>query len=757
MLGTFGVVNLDLDNSKSLPDELEYSPDTYTTGDEATAVIDASNVKFPIHKGNFGGKVIKEILHHNLLKAVPHLKALGPNFWLYTIDSSGNCNYRWDRHQPLPGGWEKEIDVGAWSVVRNASAVKPGLASKLSINYWDGSDYRHSLCVDKKFGDSYSYVIYLMRDAANRIVGRSNLHFTRFDIKIDPNVPFVSPRDCEWQVFTAISKARKTIFSVWLTADRRLRVKFFDESGAYEMPLSSPLPPGVWNGIEIQYQLNSAYGTAACFLNGTRFAMRKGLFTLNENRNNISQLRFGAVKGIKTSGRISMDALRLDDKYIGIKPAAVDQYEVGSDFELNAITIDDFLQAVEAAGVMPMIQVPMYPPADALSRNLISTPQWSADFVEYVNGTADKDFAQKAADLDFTHKTPSDNWANLRAARGRVKPYNVTWWQMSCEPYWVQAWPQDKPQLYADACYRHIKAMKAVDPGIKCAVHATPHPGWTESVLKANRYTLDMICIMHDYAREGDVAYEDQIPRLLGLPSALEQKKQTPWLRRHSEMRREIDLHLHGRPDRNEIPTIMDEHGFMIVYPPGSGDEMGYAMFRLAYRMETIERCGPTAWDGDWLLLTDRKFTYGVIADGTLTPSYWAYRMFGEHYRDMSLAVNVSSPLYTITEEQTEKRYISPYISCYAAKSSEDGSISIMVINRHPQAAIPVNIVLENYGVVAETAEVYTLGGPGIGPMDDNSEESRNIVPQKRSITVGKKFIFLPDPVSISIIVVTPK
>ena len=154
--------------------------------------------------------------------------------------------------------------------------------------------------------------------------------------------------------------------------------------------------------------------------------------------------------------------------------------------------------------------------------------------------------------------------------------------------------------------------------------------------------------------------------------------------------------------------------------------------------------------------MTDRKYTYGVIADGTLTPSYWLYRMLNEHYGDQSLLVQVSSPQYTITTRGSKESLVSPYISCYAAKSSEDGSISIMVINRHTRDSIPVNIVLKNYGAVAGRAEVYTLGGGGKGPMEDNAANPHNIVPQARSMEVSEKFLFLPDPVSVNIIVIKP-
>ncbi len=60
--------------------------------------------------------------------------------------------------------------------------------------------------------------------------------------------------------------------------------------------------------------------------------------------------------------------------------------------------------------------------------------------VEYLVGTADADYLAKSKTLDWNHQTPTDNWANLRAARGRVLPYPEKYFEIGNEPYYGGYW-----------------------------------------------------------------------------------------------------------------------------------------------------------------------------------------------------------------------------------------------------------------------------------------------------------------------------
>ncbi|MFH1550611.1 MAG: hypothetical protein ABIH04_08640 [Planctomycetota bacterium] len=724
-------------------------------GSQASAVIDADSIKYPVVKGNFGGKLMKEVRHRSMIENLPNLKKLTPGFWIYTIDTHTESKYRWDLHEPLPGG--RESDGGLWTAARNVTAISVSGDNEVGVNYWHGSDSRHSVYLVKNAGDASAELAYLMRNESGQNISRSDLHYIRLDLKIDDDVPFVSPQGDEWQLVRAQSVTWSDLYRAWLTPDRRLRVVFYTDDGDVEMPLSQPLSTGGWHTIEFRYDLNSSDATVACYVNGAETGRNEHRSTRSDNKNNISRFRFGALTetGINASGKIHLDALRFSDTYIGQDPGPLSEYPDGSDFENNPITVDDFLHAVEETEIIPAIQVPMYAPGDSMDRDELTTAQWSEDFVEYVNGRADPDYTDKAAALDYTHQTPGDNWANLRAARGRVEPYDVIYWFMASEPYWVERWPKDQPHLYADACLAHITAMKTVDPNIKCAVHSYFAPGWTETVLATNHDTLDLVCLQHDYAREGSVSLSDQIPRLLGIASSTSISTGNPWVWQHNHIRNQINEHLGDRPDKDGILTIMDEHGFFVTYGTGTGDDLGHGLFRLAYRLETIEHGGPAAADGDWLVMTEDDFKYGVIGGGDLTPSYWAYRLFYEHFCDRYLDISVNSPTYTISDRYLTPLYTAPYISCYASKASDENKLSIIVINRHTDETIPIGITLNNLPFPANRATVYTLGGNGMGPLEDNEDDPNHIVPRQSGIDITTEgFTFQAEAVSISVIVI---
>ena len=727
--------------------------DTGRISDEpfASVSIDAGRVRYPVIKGNFGGKIMKESRYSSIMQSLAALKKLAPGFWIYTIDSGPDSRYRWDTHRPLPGGSEEK--GVQFSVLGNVMAVNKSGKGKIAIDYWDSTDLRHSVYVEKYAGEKDTSLLYLMRDKAGKSIARSDIHYARFDVRIDSDKPFVSPDGDEWELARARSKTWSNLYHIWITRERRLRVRFFSDDGKFDLPLSAALSIGKWHTIEIRYDVNSSDATAVCCLNGRQVGRKDHIKTTGK-KNNIGRFRFGAVSGTGASGKIHIDALRFSDSEIGREPGLLKNYPGGTDFDNNAMTIDDFLHAAEEAGFTPVMQAPMYPPGDRIKRDEYSSAQWNADLVEYVNGQADPDYTEKAARLDFTHETPEDNWANLRAARGRTRPYGVKHWLMGSEPYWAEGWPKDG-KAYARACLKHIEHMKATDPDILCAVHLCGSRDWDKAVLIINHEALDFICVRHDYAREGGRDLSKQIGRLLGIPCAVSIKTGKPWIIQHTNTRKLINRYLADRADRKDIPTVMDEHGYMIVYPPGRGDSLAYGLFRIAYRMETIERCGPTAWDGDWLVHTDYGYRYGVVGSGELTPSYWAYRLFNEHFRDEYLGIVVDSTRYIIRDKNNNSNYTAPHISCYASRSGEDGSLSIIIINRHMNKAASVEINLKNFEPESDRATVHTLGGNGVKPLDDNETDPNNIVPRRSEISVSQTgFKFSAEAVSMSVIVI---
>ena len=715
--------------------------------------IDASLVRYPINKGNFGGKILKELDAYSLYKNWQNLKALTPGFWIWAQASPGS-NYRWDTHSPVAGGHEAawrtfEVNFpGAYLMVEAPSAA--------GTEYWQATDIRHCAYVNKVAGASRAYLGYLFRDATGAAAGRNDACYTRFDFKVDADTPFTSPDGDPWCLAGVQSSVSRTNFKVYITQDLHIYVVVYSNTTANpatqtKLKDSAPFTRSQWHTVEVYYKPGVASSAAAYYLDGVCQDVVTGLDTSTSFNADAKNFMFGCLGGTNAAGKVYIDAVRMNGAYIGTDPGDPRNFIDAVTFDYSPITVDDFLYYAEKAGVTPVLQAALYPPNTGHD---YMTPQFNADFVEYVNGAADADYAGKAKTLDFTHNTPSDNWANLRAARGHVDPYNVKYFTMGNEPYWSEEWPKDNPSLYANACYEHIVAMKAVDPTIKAGVFMYNGIDWNKIVLTTNKDVLDWVCIQHDYSYEQGVAVQNQIPRLLGISAARSLTTGRPYISGHADSRAAINQYLAGRNDRDTIITAQDEHGFNIIYGPGTGGDLGYGIYRLGYRLETIEQAGPDVWDGDFLLINDRKYTYGIIGSDSLTPSYWACRLFYDHFGSRYLNVPVSSPTYIISSYITgAPLYTTPYISAYASLDDTGAIMKIIVINRSTDTTTPVNFRLRNFATTATAARVFTVGGAGKKATDNNLSDPSNVTIHESQIPLsGTSFTFNAEPLSMNAI-----
>jgi hypothetical protein len=722
--------------------------------DSASVTIDAASVRHAVNKGNFGGKIMKELDVASLFSNLPYLKQITPGFWTWT-QLGPKSNYRWDLHIPMAGGYE--VDWGSFGFLTTGAYPWADGSSTVQVEYWQATDFRHSAAINKVAGTSAAAAVYAFRAATGtNAVGRTDVFYTRFDFKVDADTPFKSPADDPWCLASEDSSASHINWRVYLTEDMRVNVVAYGGTAnslytPNKMRTSNAFTRGQWHTLEIYYKTASKEGAAAYYLDGVRQDLLVGLDTSTTANPDACKFMFGCASGKNAAGKVYIDAVRWHNTYVGTDPGDPNKFLGALTFDLSPITVDDFLYVAAQAGATPVLQVAVFPPNTGHD---YMTPQFSADFVQYVNGTADVDYVAKAKTLDFTHSTPTDNWANLRAARGHVAPYNVKYFTMGNEPYWAEAWPRDNPGLYADTCYQHITKMKAVDPTIAVAVFMYAGGTWDQAVLTKNKDVLDWVCIQHDYSYEMGVDLQNQIPRLLGISAATSLSTKKPYISGHADSRAKLSQYLAGRADLDTMITSQDEHGFCGIYLPGTGGDLGYAIYRLGWRLETIEQGGPYAWDSDWSLITGRRYVYGVITDTPPTPSYWAYRLFYDHFGSSYLNTTTESPKYIIPSYRTgTPLFETPYISAYASLDSSGSVMKIIVINRSMDKTFPVNFTLKNFTVGASAAKVFTLGGMGKKVTDGNLSDPSNVIIRASQMPVsGPAFTYNAEPLSMTAI-----
>ncbi|MBI2335573.1 MAG: hypothetical protein HYU97_02285 [Deltaproteobacteria bacterium] len=341
-------------------------------------------------------------------------------------------------------------------------------------------------------------------------------------------------------------------------------------------------------------------------------------------------------------------------------------------FDGNHATIDDFLKFAQMAKLTPVIQIPLTPGLEygtpALPGTTFGwdTPQYWADLLEYMNGTADADYKNKQ--FDFTHNTPTDNWANLRAQRGHFRPWNVKYIEVGNEPYYT-GWNQNNNWAgYAQKWAHQALLLKEVDPNIQLGLPGRRGWGtqdiWSVAIpiIQAESPIpyIDFLAV-HHYTKiynVGGMSYSeaDQLHWYLGAPAGWrtlnrpDAEAGRPVLREVELAQQAIDQYF--AEDEVKPFVALTEYGFewkQYSYYDSTKSQWVYVGNTFADAFQRISALGEMARLGaklghTFVLDSDQKFVYGVIGDNDasvvgrlLTPSYWAFTYFARGLSNQAL------------------------------------------------------------------------------------------------------------------------
>jgi len=141
--------------------------------------------------------------------------------------------------------------------------------------------------------------------------------------------------------------------------------------------------------------------------------------------------------------------------------------------EDNDFGIDEFLAFCRRIDTEPLVVVNtgLGPVGDA------------AELVEYVNGS------------------PKTAWGARRARAGHPEPYGVRWWGVGNEMYGNWQLGNVAVERYAIRHNAFVRAMKAVDPGIKIVGVGAPGK-WNDVVLPRSAGAMDLLSA-HHYTQRG--------------------------------------------------------------------------------------------------------------------------------------------------------------------------------------------------------------------------------------------------------------
>jgi len=149
-------------------------------------------------------------------------------------------------------------------------------------------------------------------------------------------------------------------------------------------------------------------------------------------------------------------------------------------YDSHEIGTDEFIALCREVGAEPWITI-----------NLAwSTPEESAQWVEYCNGTPDSEYGK------------------IRAERGFKEPYNVRFWSLGNEMGYVHMEGPHGPKEYAALAEKHVDAMVKVTPGLEfCSSGPYPNKNWVENSAAPLSEKVPYISLHHYSAPRGGYHY----------------------------------------------------------------------------------------------------------------------------------------------------------------------------------------------------------------------------------------------------------
>lgn len=257
----------------------------------------------------------------------------------------------------------------------------------------------------------------------------------------------------------------------------------------------------------------------------------------------------------------------------------------------------------------------------------------------------------------------------------KKRGYDIPYWEVGDEQWGWWARGHTEPGKYADRFVEFVKAMKAVDPGIKIAANVRPLDdveGWTHQLLKNAGEYIDMVTFTFYPLTSGVNEDEDTL-----FASIERFRKEYNTIR--SVLRETLPA---AKADTMWIIPV--GYNSVNIYPGPITVSIANALW-VADMLGTMSELG-VQMACYWAIhnaYPPRGGDYGVLtSDGTNTPnySYYPFKMFTRHYGD------------TVVKSKSDDGRL----SVYASKSGKD-SLSIVLINKDKSASKNARISIKDF------------------------------------------------------------
>jgi len=339
--------------------------------------------------------------------------------------------------------------------------------------------------------------------------------------------------------------------------------------------------------------------------------------------------------------------------------------------EYNHVGTDEFMAFCEAVGCEPMICVN--------AGN--GTPAEAAQWVEYCNGPIESKFG------------------GLRARNGHPQPYNVRYWEIGNELYGKWQVGHCSATEYADRYRRFVEAMRKVDPKILFIANGQ-NADWHAPLLETHPALVRSFSL-HPLIGGG-------IPRDADPVNAYRSLMAYPtWYHAHLQK-------LAGQMSEAGVDprlAITEAQIFTNKRELPNNGSLSEAVYMARYFHTAIRLGGLVEMITHSALVNHggglRKQRGVVYAQ----PSWWATHMYGTMQGTIPLAIDVTTPVYDVSQKTMPAVKNAPYVDAIALTDADRTALTLMLVNTHPEQAIPVAITMNNWPL-PKTLTGRQIAGP---------------------------------------------
>jgi alpha-L-arabinofuranosidase len=345
--------------------------------------------------------------------------------------------------------------------------------------------------------------------------------------------------------------------------------------------------------------------------------------------------------------------------------------------------------------------------------------------------------------------------AKLVAYLNKKADFRVEYWELGNEVYgdWDKGYCT--PEKYINTIKEYSLAMKAVDPTIKIGANwggrYYDKIKWDETVIKGVADYIDFVSFhwypnhtnaSHKYEGRAFPTPEEIMANAMAIPSIVKRvdsiiEKEAP----HRKGKIEVTfLEWDGAWDAPASDS-----------PPYKSNVMQWSLVNAIFYADCL---GLFAENGVTISThyTFQECPFGLIRGfdvaeyggqkwdtETIRPKAFVIQLFSKHFGDTLIKSEVgNSPYYYKREDWWPSSYKGdvPYVTCYASKFSESNKLGVVLVNKHSEKNIDVNISIDKIG--NGECDIWVLAGPDIMSQNDGSA-GRVRVERMKTINISGK------------------